>query len=100
MLQNFNKIHNTKFHKNSFGNSLLIYLGIWTDKHGTASGYILISSMKAAVRTRQKFISDTNLIPNSKQFPNFHIHSVHLFANLLEKRVFRIRPLSFFRALQ
>ena len=99
MLQNFNKIRNTKFHESSFGSSLLIYVDICTDKHCTASGYILISSLKAAVRTRQKFISDTDLIPNSKQFPNFHIHSVYLFAKILEQRVFCIGPLSFFSAL-
>jgi hypothetical protein len=46
--------------------------------------------MKAAVRMSQKFISDTNPIPNSKQFPNFHIHNVYLFAKILEQRAFAL----------
>lgn len=68
---------------------VLIYV-IWTDKRDTRSGYILVSSLNAAVRKRQNFISDTNLIPNHKQYSNFHTHNMYLIAKPLEQHIFAL----------
>jgi hypothetical protein len=69
---------------------VLIYVDIWTDKRDTPSGYTLVSSLNAAVQKRQKFISDTNPIPNNKQYSNFHIHNMYLIAKPLEQHTFAL----------